>query len=305
MMEFDEDIELDKFVSVLGNTMQYVANETVLLAQLEQYFDPKPASIAENDEEIKILQKRVEKLVEDLGGPPKLIIVKEDDPKPRYDLYPAAALQEVISMFHRTRKATLRAHMFMIGSQMVRNKPEFLTLPDNKEAQEHILKSAEATFWEHAETAFIRLASFWDRVGQLLDFAFFRIRQFERDGFSSVVDRIRNNVALVHSELATNPSWERIRSYQTSEKADGLKWLLRRRNLLVHSLYLRPFEKADDDAIFDSEFNHLDASLREKLAPGNIEEELTKIHIHLSKAAQLFPDILSLCETSMAMGANS
>jgi len=304
-MEFDDDIELDKFVSVLGNTMQYVANETVLLARLEQYFDPKPASIADTDEEIKILQKRVEKLVQDLGGPPKLIIVKENEPKPRYDLYPAAALQEVISMFHRTRKATLRAHMFMIGSRMVRNKPDDLTLPENKEAQEYILSSAEVTFWEHAETAFIRLASFWDRVGQLLDFAFFRIRQFERDGFSSVVDRIKNNVALVHSELAANPAWERIRSYQTSEKADGLKWLLRRRNLLVHSLYLRPLEKPDDDAIFESEFNHLDASLREKLAPGNIEEELTQIHVHLSKAAQLFPDILSLCETSMALDTKS
>ncbi len=300
-METEDDKVLDKFASIIGNTMQYVANESLLIAQLEQYFDPKPASIVGDDASIKELQNRVEKLVESLGGPPRLIILADGDPKPRYDLYPSAALHEVINMFHRTRKAVLRAHMFMIGSGMVRQKPEVLTLPDDEDFKKLILQNTEKTFWEHAETAFIRLASYWDRVGQLLDFAFFRIRLFERDGFSSVVERIRNNVVLVYPALATMPAWERIRSYQTSEKPDSLKWLLRRRNLLVHSLYLRPLAEAEDDPIFESEFNHLDASLREKLAPGSIDEELRQIHVHLSKAAQLFPDVLDLCEYSISL----
>jgi hypothetical protein len=81
-----------------------------------------------------------------------------------------------------------------------------------------------------------------------------------------------------------------------------LKWLLRRRNLLVHSLYLRPLreneEAKDSDgvALFTSEFNHLEASLRKKLAPGTPNEEIDRLNVQLQKAAELYPAVLGLCE---------
>jgi hypothetical protein len=92
------------------------------------------------------------------------------------------------------------------------------------------------------------------------------------------------------------------RAFQTSEKEDGLKWLSRRRNLLVHSLYLRPIQEnegATDPsgvALFTSEFNHLEASLRKKLAPGTPSEEIDRLNVQLQKAAELYPAVLGLCE---------
>jgi hypothetical protein len=142
----------------------------------------------------------------------------------------------------------------------------------------------------------MRLAAYWDRVGQILDFAFFRIRQYERDGFSAVMDRIQNNWATFDHKLRDSKSWQSLRAYQTSEQVDGLKWLLRRRNLLVHSLSLRPIEPDEIDPIFESAFNHIDAAIKRKLAPGNMQEELGYLHTHLSIATKLFTDILSISE---------
>jgi hypothetical protein len=286
-----KDEDLDRLETVLAATVEYVWKEPLVLAQLEQYFSPKPASLGSWKE----LRRRVGYLVERLGGPPMLIIQGNDEPKPRYDLYPAAALHEVTTMFHRTRRSVTRAHMLMIGSHIVHETPEIFPLPTEGGIRGQFLETVESAFWEQAETVYIRLASYWDRVGQSLDFAFFGIRQFERDGFTAVIDRIRANF-VVHMDLLSSPAWISVRAFQTSEREDGLKWLLRRRNLLVHSLYLRPIQEPQDRALFESEFNHIEVALREKLAPGNPVQEVERMHLQLQKAAELFPSALELCE---------
>jgi hypothetical protein len=56
--------DLDRFERVLAATVDYVGKEPIVLAYLEQYFSPQPASLA-ND-----LDQRLHLLAERLGGPP-------------------------------------------------------------------------------------------------------------------------------------------------------------------------------------------------------------------------------------------
>jgi hypothetical protein len=292
-MDTDEERRKDRLIEILGKTLDYVANEAVVLNRLEEFFSPKPAKLATSDAGARELQDRIDHLVESLGGPPKTGTTSPNLVK--VDSYPLAAISEAINMFHRTRKSVVRTHMFMIGVELQNKWPDAVK-NSNEEDREFFLESSESAFWEHGETSFIRLVAYWDRIGQILDFAFFGIRQFERDGFSSVMDRIHCNWVPMSRDLGAMAAWKRLRVFQTSESEDGLKWLVRRRNLLVHSLHLRAVDSRADEEMIDSLYNHLELSLRKKLAPGTVEQELRRIHQQLSAAASLFPDFLSLCE---------
>jgi len=233
-----QETDVEEFADVIGDAMAYVANEAVILARLEGHFTPKPAILWREGEQGNI-KKRLDNVIEKMGGSPESFLHFEGDPLPIYDTYSNAALNEVIATFYRARKSVSRAHLFKVGSQLQNEHPEWLNLSTDNKFNSEVCRISENTFWEHAETAYIRLTSYWDRVGQLLDFAFFNIRQFERDGFSAVFDRIRTNIIPINSDLKNISAWKEIRAYQTSEKEDGLKWLLRRRNITVHSLHLR------------------------------------------------------------------
>jgi hypothetical protein len=171
MTDANEDAQ-DKLAAVLGDAMAFVTNEVIVLARLEEFFSPKPAQLADSDESRKTLQQRVDKLSEALGSPPRLIIHFTNEPKPNYDTYADAAFDEALTLFHRARVSVTRAHMFLIGSGMHERMPGVLDLPPDKEFREMLVERINASFWEHAETSFIRLASYWDRIGQLLDFFF-------------------------------------------------------------------------------------------------------------------------------------
>lgn len=188
--------------------------------------------------------------------------------------------------------------MFWIGRNMLRDHPDLVNLPDESETQQLFQRLAADAFWEHAETAFIRLCSYWDRVGQILDFAFFRIRHFERDGFAAVMDRLHANVIPVNPLLGKSTAWRELRGFQSSGREDGLKWLQRRRNILVHSLHLRPLDSESKEEVFRSGYNHLEEKLRSKLAPREPEVEIWQLPTHLDRAAHLFPAVLSILEES-------
>jgi hypothetical protein len=204
-------------------------------------------------------------------------------------------MREVFAVFSRARNSVVRAHLFMVGSSLLADEPSLMGLPENSKATAQLIKLAQDAFWEHAEAAYIRLSSFWDRVGQVLDFAFFNIRKFDQNGFTAVVDRIHSNAVPMDNRLKYSGSWKRLRSFQASEQEDGLKWLLQRRNLLVHSLHLHPVE-ANDEGVFKSQFNHLDTAHREKLRPREPAEEVALLMGQLDTAGALFSDFLTVVE---------
>jgi hypothetical protein len=286
--------------------LELIAAERYALALLEDYFSPKPASLALSSQEGKALEKRASQVVARFGGPPQRILIirandgSDDGKTEHFDDYPAAAMAEIVNMFHRTRRAVCRAQMLLVGNHFLHQDPDIFIAKMPPEVEKSFLESIDSSFWEQAEIAYIRLASYWDRVGQMLDFAFFSIRQFERDGFTAVADRIHTNFGPMDSILKAMPEWKALRAFQTSEKEDGLKWLLRRRNLLVHSLYLRPLSDSlpidDGEVLFTSEFNHLEESLRRRLAPGTPTQEIERLNFQLAKAAELYPAVLGVCE---------
>ena len=184
-----------------------------------------------------------------------------------------------------------------MGSELYKSHPDLLEpKPDDPEVLKQLQEMTSEMFWEHAETSYIRLASFWDRVGQLLDFVFFNIRQYERDGFPRVLERIRANYVLQFSDIEKAASWTYLWDYGKSEQPDGFKWLTSRRNLLVHSIHLQALAAAKESELYKSAFNHLDETARKKLKPDTPESELELLHEHLAAASVLFPAILGLCE---------
>jgi len=74
-----------------------------------------------------------------------------------------------------------------------------------------------------------------------------------------------------------------------------LKWLLQRRNLFIHSLHLHPVE-ANEEGVFKSQFNHLEATHREKLRPRDPAEEVALLMGQLDMAGALFSDFLAVAE---------
>lgn len=285
----------DRLVDALGDALHHAANEGLVIAKLEEFFSPQPARLASSPEEVKALENLADAVTRLHGGVPRLFIQGINDSKPAFDTYMSAAIDEAIAVFHRARRSLCRAQTFLIGSHMLKEKPELLNLPEDPDVRRIFQSSSEGAFWEHAETTYIRLAGFWDRLGQILDFSFFSIRQYERDGFSAVIDRIRSNTLRMRPGISATPAWQALWKFKKSEKEDGLQWLLSRRNLLVHSLHLRPIEAADDQELFTSAFNHLDERLKRDLRPGTPEEEVVRLHGQLTQAAALLPQVLELC----------
>jgi hypothetical protein len=279
---------------MLGNAVSFVRNEALVLAQYEAIQNCKFAKLWPEGDNGKF-DKRINRVVEHLGGPPDFYLLRNNQEPPPADNYPEAAMREAFAVFSRARKSVLRAHLFKAGSSLLAEQPDLMDLSDNPDAATLFIQQAQATFWEHAEAAYIRLYSFWDRVGQVLDFAFFNIRKFDQNGFTAVMDRIHANAVPMDDQLKNSGSWKRLRSFQTSEKEDVLKWLLQRRNLVVHSLHLHPVQ-TDEEGVFKSQFNHLDAAHREKLRPREPAEEVALLMGQLDRAGALFSDFLAVVE---------
>lgn len=297
----------DEATEGVRKLVEFIAGEQLALVAFKKLFDDRPARIWKSDAERKAIQERVFDLVERFGRPSHVHLMNrandgsDDSNIERFDAYPAAALEEVGKLFERTLHTVCRAQLMLFGSHLLEENPNLF--PDvQRSVHEGFVGILDSCFWEHAETAYIRMASYWDRVGQVLDFTFFSIRKYERDGFTTVMDRIYSNFIPMDATLSALPEWKALRTFQTSEKQDGLKWLLRRRNLLVHSLYLRPLTQSDSSTedneavLFAAEFNHLEESLRKKLAPGSPLEEMERLYLQVQKAAELYPAMLGLCE---------
>lgn len=289
----------DRLADVLSDTLRHAASESLILTRLEEFLDPKLPRIAPSKKDADKVNAAMNELIRVYGGPPRLIIRGLDEPPPRYDTYLAAALDEVVKLFERARNSLCRAKAFRIGMHYLETNPDIvLNIPHDAlpETLCFFRDGVSDAFWEHAETCYIRLAGYWDRVGQVLDFAFFGIRQYERDGFSAVLDRIRANTLRMHPDITQLSAWDRLWKFKKSEKEDGLQWLLSRRNLLVHSIHLRPNDQCDSDELYESAFNHLDARYKVSLAVGTPDDEVGRLHIQLDAAATLYICMIELCQ---------
>jgi hypothetical protein len=293
-----EDATQD-FVEAIANVLSHAINEPGLIQNVEKYFSPHRANIFNSDDEREDLTRHIEEFTDKFGRIDGFVILVKDEtpPRQRVRAYPIDISNELARSFHVCRSAVCRLHMFALAVGNLRAHPNWFNM-----TEEHIriyARVLEGYFWNALEIATIRLASYWDRVGQLLDFVFFNIRQYERDGFPVVLERIKKNFAPTFSEVVRDPNWKALVEYANSEKPSGLKWLLRRRNLAVHSTSFRPHEDQRDDALFEYEFNHYEARVIRDLVLKSPEEELEVIHLHLAKAAELFRGVFDFARLGL------
>ena len=83
--------------------------------------------------------------------------------------------------------------------------------------------------------------------------------------------------------------------YRKSENPDGYKWLIRRRNLIIHSISLKNYENYEDnDELFESNYNHLNVTVKRKLAPQKPKEGLKRLLAQFSIATELFTKVIEI-----------
>lgn len=184
-----EDEYYEKLAKGIGQIRHFRLNEPILAAQFEEFMDPKPAYLAANDKGREALNQSLRELSEALGAVPGTVVsLGEEDNQVKYDEYGVATIDEITNYFTRCRAAVVRAHLSLIAKHDVDDRPEFIKLEPDRIAP--LCELMKDLFWEEAEVAYIRLASYWDRVGQLLDFMYFNIRQYDREGFPAVLDTL-------------------------------------------------------------------------------------------------------------------
>ena len=296
----DQDRNLSDLAETLERVLSHAANEPLLTKRMEPYLSPRPANIYTDEAEAKDLERHIHKFLDKIEPQQKLIITRDGElhsSRDRIRTYQFDISNELTDCFHVCRNAVCRLHMFYITHENVKVNREFwvdMSEEDTKVYGDLMAKS----FWEALEIATVRLVSYWDRVGQLLDFVFFNIRQYERDGFPAVVERIKKNFATTFPDLASDASYKAFVEYTNSEKPVGFKWLTRRRNLAIHSTRFRPHEDTRD-AMFEYEFNHFETRVIRNLALKSPKEELELIHAHLAKAAELFRGVFELASLGL------
>jgi hypothetical protein len=294
-----EDEYHEQLAKLWGGLLHFRVNEPILAARFEEFMDPKPVYLSSGPD-LEKLNASLRKLDRDLGGvPDRDAAVSPGGDRVKYDQYGTAVLDEMVNYFPRCRVSVVRAHLSMIAKWLLDKNPDVVQMPDTQRtAMNELLKDM---FWEEAEAAFIRLASYWDRVGQLLDFMYFNIRQYDRDGFAAVMARIHSNYYPVYPELRISEAYQRLNAFQRSEAVDGLQWLLRRRNLLVHSVRLRQLHEPGPEQILEFSYNHLEDRYRKRLQAQEPAEENRRLHAHLGKCAELLPDIIELSNLALRL----
>src|SRR6266849_1470770 len=122
----EQESRVDKLTRAIGEALNYTAREPILLMRMEEFFAPEPAKLVTTKEEEKELNHRMSRLSEQVGGPPRLIIVERDQPLGTYDTYASAALKEILYSFDRCRRSICRTQVCFIGSEFYKSHPDIL-----------------------------------------------------------------------------------------------------------------------------------------------------------------------------------
>jgi hypothetical protein len=70
----------EKRTAALTTLLEHIAAEQAALGLLEDIFKPKPAKLASSDAEAKALEERISKLIERLGGQPRVhLVIRAND----------------------------------------------------------------------------------------------------------------------------------------------------------------------------------------------------------------------------------
>jgi len=197
------------------------------------------------DTEVEALDKTVRKLELRLGSA-KVEVYSKGDPAREVgiDTYPGSVITEIYDAGIAFSKAVARAYVYFDALQ-AHKTPEALKVPRKPPG---FAKLIEWDLWEHIEIGYFRAAAFWDRIGQLLDFVFFNVRDY-REGFAATIKKLKTNFDaenLPFPPLRQSPDWKFLRNFESN--AHGM--LTSKRNILAHR---RAFREATVRKPTDSE----------------------------------------------------
>jgi len=191
--------------------VSHVANEPLLLARYQQKQADAFARLWPRNAQ-KAISEQLDKIAVHLGGPPRLYILRHDENPPPEMGFRERLSKSPVSLPASTHVPNSRAYVSGRESGRGGNaRPD--QDGDDPEVAKTLLKLSQEAFWEHAEAAYIRLASYWDgwaRCSTSPSSTF----GASSTRVQSVMDRIDANVAKMGAHFARTGSWTRLRSFQ-------------------------------------------------------------------------------------------
>lgn len=150
-------------------------------------------------------------------------------------------------------------------------------------------------YWECFELAIFRLCGAWDRAAQLISFVFFNVREFDRDTFTVVIERMKLNFVRLEPLFAEHAAWVALKRYADDESEAGLRSLVRRRNALVHSIGLDYSRSGGAQHADERPRNALDVKRAEKLRQLSPGDEAVQVRAQVETLARLRVEVVKLC----------
>ena len=281
----------DELISIYSDLL----NSELASISVQERFDiianpPIPKLVKDKKEEEEF-NRLIQEIIYAHGGVPLVVIKKTGEKNPIYDTFIDSLISEILSMYQKTRRSIIKVQSQYAVVESLRYNKQFFKTP----APEEVVLMFEEYFWDSLEIAYLRLASYWDRIGQLFSFSFFNIRKYDKETFTDIIEKINSNYVLTISELKSMPEYKELWDYSKLEDKNGLKWLLQRRNLIIHSVGINTkTNNLVKGELFDSKYNHLDEKISNKLKKSNLKDEISVINFHYIKMCEYFKNCLQL-----------
>jgi hypothetical protein len=149
-------------------------------------------------------------------------------------------------------------------------------------------------FYDALEIAHVRLCGFWDRAAQLIGFVFFNMREFDRDVFGGVVEKVNVNVARGDPLFAEHSAWKELWSFARRPDEDGYQWLSSRRNQLSHSVSL-PRSSTGVDRAHHHRSDNIGRKIAEKVRPAEPAIEMKRVAAQVRAMRIVGNSVVNLC----------
>lgn len=278
---------VEEISELMNSSLKYHLTKNVYTSKNIKLFD---------EEKLNNFNKYIKELSFAMEGLPALVIQFHGQEKPIYDTYIDSLLAELTNSID---KAIISINDVEVYKLLM----YYSKFYEDQTLSIYMKELYEKELWEKIETSYIRLSSTWDRIGQLLSFVFFNIRKYDKDTFLSTMTQIKTNIIPMYEKLRTSDSWNKIWEYSKSENNEGLKWLLTRRNLIIHQIGLHEVNSGEtfiEEEIYNSYYNHiLDDTIKKKLKPLSKQEEADRLSFHLNWLINNFDAIYNVCKIGL------
>jgi len=175
-----------------------------------------------SESDLTVLNESVMKLESRCGARQLIVYQRTDPPRTvRVDRYVVYVINELYGAGIALAKSVSRAYVYH-AALVAHQDPTTLTVERKPEGFAEIV---QGELWEAIEVVFLRAAGFWDRMGQLLEFIFFQVRDY-RDGFSGTIVKLKANFdvdGLPFRRLRESRDWMWLKEFCDREHGQ-LAW---------------------------------------------------------------------------------